>query len=100
VRQVINELQIGVPRSVGEASRDELIIGELRAAIFAEEDIESVNYVIKSVNRRVYLIGIAQDLAELDLVLAAAKDVAYVKRIVSLVVLKDDPRRPAGAGKD
>lgn len=97
VRQVINELQVGEPRSVGEAGRDELIIGELRAKITADAGIESVNYVIKSVNRRVYLIGIAQDEAELDLVLAAAKDVPYVKRVISHVLLTDDPRRPEHA---
>ncbi len=45
------------------------------------------------VNQNVYLIGVAQDQAELDRVMAHAKDVQYVRRVVNYVRLKDDPAR-------
>jgi hypothetical protein len=36
---------------------------------------------------------VAQSQAELDRVIAHAKDVSYVRRVVSYVLLKDDPAR-------
>jgi len=43
----------------------------------------------------VYLMGIAQDEAELSQVAEHARNIGGVKDVVSHVVLKDDPRRPA-----
>ena len=57
-------------------------------------DVLSINYSVETVNGTVYLIGIAQDEAELVRVIEHARGIEDVKRVVSHVVLKDDRRRP------
>ena len=51
------------------------------------------NDTITTVAGTLYLIGIARGQAELDLVTAHASDIAYVRRLVSHVVMIDDPIR-------
>ena len=57
-------------------------------------EVLSINYSIETVNGTVYLLGIAQDDAELVRVIEHARGIENVKRVVSHVVVKDDPRRP------
>ena len=54
----------------------------------------SINYSVETVNGTVYLLGIAQDEAELVRVIEHARGIEDVKQVVSHVVVKDDPRRP------
>ena len=44
----------------------------------------------------IYIIGIAQTTAELDKVIGHARRINNVKKVVSHVMLKDDPRRTPG----
>ena len=55
--------------------------------------MDNINYTIETVNRIVYLMGIAQDQAEIDRVTTHARQVRYVRRVVSHVQLKNDPHR-------
>ena len=96
VREVINEIQIAKTRDIGDYSRDSWITARLRAKILFDKDIASINYSIDSVGRIVYLMGIARDEAERERVKAHARDIPYVKRVISHVILKDDKRREAG----
>jgi osmotically-inducible protein OsmY len=68
-------------------------VTELRSRLLFAKNIQSVNYSIEAVNGTVYLLGVAQDQAELDRVLDVARNVNYVRRVVSHVLMKDDPRR-------
>lgn len=96
VKEVINEIQIAKTRDIGDYSRDSWITARLRAKILFDKDIASINYSIDSVGRIVYLMGIAQNEAERERVKAHARDIPYVKRVISHVILKDDKRRKAG----
>ena len=49
--------------------------------------------IVKTVGGIVYLMGIAQNRNELDRVTNHARNLNYVRRVVSYVRLKDDPRR-------
>ena len=93
VREVINEIEVKDTDSLLDAARDEWISAELKARILVDTAIVSINYSIETVNQVVYLIGVAQSQAELDRVIAYAKDIAYVRRVVNYVRLKDDPSR-------
>lgn len=93
VREVINEIRIAEDRGIAGYSRDTWITATLRSRLLLDRDIASVNYSIDTVGKIVYLMGIAQDEAELNRVKAHARDVSYVKRVVSYVVLKSDPKR-------
>ncbi|MEQ9489692.1 MAG: BON domain-containing protein [Alphaproteobacteria bacterium] len=94
VTDVINEIQIGDSEAITSKARDKLIASEIRADITIDEKIKAVNYSIEVVNGTVYLFGIAQNQQELDRVVAHARKVEYVRRIVTdHMVMKDDPRR-------
>ncbi len=91
VAEVINEIELGDKSSLLDAARDEWIAAELRARLLADRAIASINYSIETVNGSVYLIGVAQDQAELDRALAHARDIAYVRRVLNYMRLKTDP---------
>jgi osmotically-inducible protein OsmY len=55
--------------------------------------VKNINYTVDVVNGVVYLMGIAQSQDELDRVVAHARDIGNVKRVVSHIVLKNDPHR-------
>ncbi|HEX6977783.1 MAG TPA: BON domain-containing protein [Alphaproteobacteria bacterium] len=93
VREVINEIEVTDEGGFGTYARDTMIVGELRSRLLFAKDIQSINYSIEAVNGVVYLLGVAQDQAELDRVLDIARNINYVRRVVSHVLMKDDPRR-------
>lgn len=93
VREVINEIEVTNQGGVGAYARDTAIVTELRSKLLFAKDIQSVNYSIESVNGTVYVLGVAQDQVELDKALNIARNVSYVRRVVSHVLMRDDPRR-------
>jgi len=93
VIEVINEIEVNDTSSLLDGARDEWISAELGTRILVDRAIVSINYSIETVNQVVYLIGVAQSQAELDRVIAYAKDIAFVRRVIDYVRLKDDPAR-------
>lgn len=89
VREVINEIEVKDESSLSDAAQDTWIGTKLRARMIADGDIKSRNYSIEVVNDVIYLIGVAQDQAELDRALAHARDISYVKRVVNYVRIKE-----------
>ena len=87
VQEVINELQ-EVDSSVVNTARDTWITTQLETRITFDKDIYAVNYAIETVNDFVYLIGIAQNQTELDRVIAHAKDIKHVRKVISHVRIK------------
>ena len=96
VKEVINEIQVDRTRTIDEYSRDGWITAQLRAKILLDREIASINYSIDCVGRIVYLMGIARNGAEHERVKAHARDIPYVKRVISHAILKDDERRRKG----
>lgn len=97
VREVINEIEVTDQGGLGAYARDSVIVNELRGRLLFAKEVQSVNYSIEAVNGVVYLLGVAQNQVELDKVLDIARNVRYVRRVVSHVLMKDDPRRFAPA---
>ena len=93
-QEVINELQVTGEGGILDYAEDRWISLNLRTRLLLDLDILSVNYDIETVNGTVYLLGIAQDEDELEQVKAHARSVGGVERVVSHVIMKDDPRRP------
>lgn len=93
VREVINEIQIAKEGEGGTFARDTWISTQLKTKILFDKDVSSINYSIETVAGVIYLMGIAQDKPELDRVTNHARNLSYVKGVVSYVQLKDDPRR-------
>ncbi len=96
VREVINEIQVTDQGGIANYARDTWISTQLTAEILFDKDILSINYNIETVNGIIYVVGIAQDQAELDKVVDHARRIKNAKKVVSHVVVKDDPRRTPG----
>ncbi len=91
VREVFNEIQIGEGSSASSYARDVWIATQLRSSILFDRAVQSVNYSVDSVNGTVFLMGVAQNQAELDRVTNYARNLRYVKRVVSYVRIKNQP---------
>jgi osmotically-inducible protein OsmY len=90
---VLNEIQVTDKGGIGNYLRDVAIANQLRAELLFDRDISAINYNVEVVNQIVYLIGIAQDQAELDKVIGHARTIRYVEQVVNHVVLKgEEPR--------
>jgi osmotically-inducible protein OsmY len=85
VAEVINELEVRDTSTLSDAARDSWITTKLRSAILFDSEIQSINYTIDTVNKTVYLMGIAQTQEELDRVVGYAKRIDYVRRVVPYV---------------
>lgn len=96
VREVINEIRVEEGASLTQAARDTAVTTKLRTQIMRDPDIVAINYSIETVRGTIYLMGIAQNAAELTRVINHARAVAGVRNVISHVQLKDDPARRAG----
>lgn len=91
VLQVINEVRVENSEGITGFARDRWITGNLRAKIIFDRDVQSINYSIDTVQGTVYLMGIAQDQAELNKVITHARNTGYVKQVVSYVKMAGSP---------
>lgn len=92
---VINEIHVTSDDGVLDTARDAWVSTQLEAKITFDEKILAINYAIETVGGTVYLIGIAQNDAELERVKNHARSISYVRRIVSHVRIKT-PTAPPG----
>ena len=95
VREVINGIEVTDRSGLVDVARDTWITTRLRTRLLVDREIHSINYSIETVNRVVYILGIGQHPAEIARVVDHARDIPYVRRVVSHAVGKDDPRRRA-----
>lgn len=91
--EVIDEVQIHSAGNLIDFSNDAWITGQLRLKLAGDREIVDINYSIETVNATVYLLGLAQSEAELVRVTDHARTIKGVRRVVSHVWLKTDPRR-------
>ncbi len=88
IKDVINEIQMRGEEGVVEFAYDAWITAQLQAKMTFDQDILAINYSLETVNGIVYLIGIAHDQTELDRVIAHARSVDRVRRVISHVRIK------------
>ena len=93
VREVINEIEVTNKGGIIRYLNDVKIKTQIRYKIIADKKIRSINYNFESVNGTLYVIGIAQNKKELKRVVKHANDIKGVIKVVSHVMMKDDPRR-------
>lgn len=93
VREIYDELQVTSGSNIRDAGRDLLITAKLRTRLFGDNRVADVNYDITTVNGTVYLLGIAQNGAEIDRVVAHVRDISGVRAVVNHVMVKTDPDR-------
>lgn len=98
VVEVINEIQVTNHQSFQSYAQDSWITTQVKSKLLFTKNIRSVNYGVDTINGVVYLMGIAQNAKELEWVTSIASRVKGVKKVVSHVWLKDDPRRGVDSG--
>ncbi len=70
---------------------DTWITAQLKYKLTADKTVYSINYSIETVGGTIYLLGVALSQAELDRVIAHARSISYVTRVVSHVRVKAAP---------
>ena len=88
VKDVINEVAVS-ENPLLDLANDTWITTKLKSKMTFDKDILAINYSIETVGAVIYLIGIAQDKAELQRVLNHARSIDYVKRVVNHVRIND-----------
>ena len=88
VKDVLNEIQISSSDFV-DSARDIWISAQLTSRMAFDEKIHAINYALETVGGIVYLIGIAQNQIELDRVINHARDLKYVRNVISHVRIKN-----------
>ena len=95
VKEVIDRIEVNEPVGFGGYVDDLWLAEKLRAILLVDDHVRSINYSIDCVAGTIYLMGIAQSQDELQRVIDHARDVPYVRGVVSYVRLKNDPARQA-----
>lgn len=90
VKRVIDNISVSKGASFGTYAKDGWITTQVKSKLLFDQDIQSVNYSIKTLSGIVYVMGIAQDKGELDRVLHHARHIEGVSKVVSYVRLKSD----------
>ncbi|NQV79230.1 MAG: BON domain-containing protein, partial [Alphaproteobacteria bacterium] len=90
---VFNELEVRNRAGLVDYFKDVRIANELRLKLLTDKEVSAINFSVETVNTVIYLMGVAQDQGELERVTAHASNIKGVSRVVSFVLLKDDPRR-------
>ncbi len=90
VTEVLNEIQVSPSGSALDTARDAWISAQLKAKLTFDKDVLAINYTVETVGGVVYVIGIAQNRAELARVIGHARSIDYVERVVNHVRVKGE----------
>ena len=90
VRSVENIIKVDDQSSWKDKAKDLLITSQFKVAILAHDNIKSNNFSFTTINKNLYIFGIARDEQERKIVINEAKSVQGVSEVISSIFLKDD----------
>ncbi len=93
VKEVYNEIEVRDRSKILDYFNDVRISNELRFRLMREKNVSAINYSVETVNKVVYLMGIAKNQTELNVAVEQARNIKGVEKVLSYVVLKEDSRR-------
>ena len=93
VREVINEIDITEKGGIKQYLIDVKIKTQIRYKVLADKEVSSINYNFEVVNGNVYVIGIAENKKELKKLVKHINSIRGVLKVVSHVIMRNDPRR-------
>ncbi|MBQ3117421.1 MAG: BON domain-containing protein, partial [Alphaproteobacteria bacterium] len=88
VQKVYNYIRLDNPPSINVVNEDAVVSAKIRYQLSITRGVSSVNYKITMENGIVYLMGISENQAELDSVIAVIKNTVNVKDIIVLTRFK------------
>ena len=90
VRSVENIIKVDDQSSLKDRAKDLLITSQFKVAIVANNNIKSNNFNFTTINKNLYIFGIARNEQERKIVINEAKSVQGVSEVISSIFLKDD----------
>ncbi|MCY4431550.1 MAG: BON domain-containing protein [Rhodospirillales bacterium] len=97
--EVMNEIQVAPGYGMTTRLNDTWISTEIRARLLAALGADQIDFWTTTHDSVVYLVGIAENEAEVQQVTDVARNVKGVKKVVNYIILRNDPRRlPATDG--
>lgn len=88
VKDVYNEMHVS-ESPLSDMANDSWITTQLKSKMTVDSKILAINFSIETVGGVIYLIGIAQDQAEVDQIMNHARSIKYVKKVVSHIRIKE-----------
>ena len=89
VETVINEIQISNSDNIINFADDLVISTKILGKLIFEENVNSLNFNIETVNKVVYIIGIARNVNEKDKVIEIANEVFGVDEVIDYISIKN-----------
>jgi len=93
VKEVLNEITINKNLNLVSSAKDARISLHLSGLLIGDSNISDINFSHSVSGQTIYIIGIAETDSELNNVLNHARTIQGVKKVVSHIILKDDPKR-------
>ena len=92
-RSVKNAITIKGQTSFKSTAKDILITSQLRSALIFNKKTKARNYTIETINRNIYIFGIAMDKIEEDEVIKEANQIYDVNKIIPSIYLVSELSR-------
>ena len=93
VRSVKNAITIKGQSNFKSTAKDILITSQLRSALIFNKKTKSRNYTLETINKNIYIFGIAMDSEEKKEVLSEANKIFDVKNIYPSIYLASELSR-------
>ena len=90
VQTVINEIQISESDNILNFADDLVISTKVYAKLMLDEEVNSLNYNIETVNKVVYIIGISSSSGEKKKAIDLTKEVFGVEEVVEYITIKSE----------
>ncbi len=93
VRSVKNAITIKGQTNFKSTAKDILITSQLRSALILNKKTKSRNYTLETINKNIYIFGIAMDDAEKKEVLKEANEIYDVEKVIPSIYLATELSR-------
>ena len=90
VQTVINEIQISESDKILNFADDLVISTKVISKLMLDEEVNSLNYNIETVNKVVYIIGISSSSDEKQKAIELTKEVFGVEEVVEYITIKSE----------
>ena len=93
VREVKNAITIKGDSNFKQTAKDILITSQLRTALIFNKKTKSRNYTLETINKKIYIFGIAMDADEKKEVLQEAEKIYDVEKVIPSIYLATELSR-------
>jgi len=93
VREVKNAIIIKGDYNFKQTAKDILITSQLRTALILNKKTKSRNYTLETIDKKIYIFGIAMDIEEKKEVLSEAEKIYDVEKVIPSIYLATELSR-------